>query len=137
MPPDSEADLILKKGFVVYLPVYQEGQPRGTVTERRRALRGFVVGTFKADELFAHTFGRTFHPAIDFEVYDGEDAASSSLLYDNNGVRNAGEKGDATLFAKLRRIKIADTRSGTREWALYFCQHSRKEQRATSRPSCS
>jgi signal transduction histidine kinase len=119
-PPNSEADLILKKGFVVYLPVYQEGEPKGTVTERRRALRGFVVGTFKADELFAHTFGRTFHPAIDFEVYDGEDAASSSLLYDNNGVRNAGEKGDATLFSKVRRIKIADTRSGTREWALYF-----------------
>src|SRR5918994_7631071 len=119
-PPDSEANLILRKGFVVYLPVYQEGEPRGTVTERRRALRGFVVGTFKADELFAHTFGRTFHPAIDFEVYDGEDAASSSLLYDNNGVRSAGEKGDATLFSKVRRIKVADTRSGTREWALYF-----------------
>ena len=119
-PPDSGADLILRKGYVVYLPVYQEDQPRGTVTERRRALRGFVVGTFRADELFAHTFGRTFHPAIDFEVYDGEDATSSSLLYDNNGVRNAGEKGDAALFAKLRRIKIAETRAGTREWGLYF-----------------
>jgi signal transduction histidine kinase/sensor domain CHASE-containing protein len=119
-PPDSEADLVLSKGFVVYLPVYQEGEPRGTVTERRRALRGFVVGTFKADELLAHTFGRTFRPAVDFEVYDGEDAASSSLLYDNNGVRNAGVKGDATLFSKVRRIKVADTRSGSREWALYF-----------------
>jgi signal transduction histidine kinase len=105
---------------VVYLPVYKEGEPRGTVTERRRALRGFVVGTFKADELFAHTFGRTFHPAIDFEVYDGQDAASSSLLYDNNGVRSAGENGDEALFSKVRRIKVADTRSGAREWALYF-----------------
>jgi signal transduction histidine kinase len=119
-PSHSEADLVMRKGFVVYLPVYREGEPKDTVAERRRALRGFVVGTFKADELFAHTFGRTFHPAIDFEVYDGEDAASSSLLYDNNGVRNAGEKGDATLFSEVRRIKVADTRSGTREWALYF-----------------
>src|ERR687898_276664 len=119
-PSHSEADLVLRKGFVVYLPIYQEGESRDTVAERRRTLRGFVVGTFKADELFAHTFGRTFHPAIDFEVYDGEDAASSSLLYDNNGVRSAGEKGDATLFSKVRRIKVADTRSGTREWALYF-----------------
>jgi CHASE1-domain containing sensor protein len=65
-PSHSEADLVMKKGFVVYLPVYQEGESRDTVAERRRALRGFVVGTFKADELFAHTFGRTFHPAIDF-----------------------------------------------------------------------
>ena len=26
-PPHSEADLVMKKGFVVYLPVYQEGRP--------------------------------------------------------------------------------------------------------------
>jgi signal transduction histidine kinase len=119
-PSHSEADLALRRGFVVYLPVYQEGEPKGTVAERRRALRGFIVGTFKAEELFAHTFGRTFHPAIDFEVYDGEDVASSSLLYDSHSVRSAGEKGDATLFSKVRRIKVADTRSGAREWALYF-----------------
>ena len=119
-PSHSEADLVMRKGFVVYLPVYRAGEPKDTVAERRRAFRGFVVSTFKAEELLAHTFGRTFHPAIDFEVYDGEDAASSSLLYDNNGVRNAGEKGDATLFSTVRRIKVADTRSGAREWALYF-----------------
>jgi signal transduction histidine kinase len=119
-PSHSEADLALRKGFVVYLPVYQEGEPKGTVAERRRALRGFIVGTFKAEELFAHTFGRTFHPAIDFEVYDGENVASSSLLYDNHSLSSAEEKGDATLFSKVRRIKVADTRSGAREWALYF-----------------
>jgi len=119
-PPDSAADLVLRKGFVVYLPVYQEGEPRGTVAERRRALRGFVVGTFKADELFAHTFGRTFHPAIDFEVYDTENEASSSLLYDNNGVKDAGEKGDAALFYAERRMRVIGTHSGTREWTLYF-----------------
>ena len=119
-PSHSEADLDLRKGFVVYLPVYQKGEPKDTVAERRRALRGFVVGTFKADELFAHTFGKTFHPAIDFEVYDGEDAASSSLLYDNNGVRNAGEKGDTALFSEVRGIRVADTRFGAREWGLYF-----------------
>jgi signal transduction histidine kinase len=122
----SETDLVLKKGFVVFLPVYQEdlpayqkGEPRGSVAERRRTLRGFVVGTFKAEELFAQTFGKTFHPAIDFEVYDGEDVASSSLLYDNNGVSNAGEKGNAAFF-KERRMKVAGTQSGTREWSLYF-----------------
>ena len=126
-PSGSETDLVLRKGYIVYLPVYQEdlpayreGEPRGSVAERRRTLRGFVVGIFRADELFAHTFGRTFHPAIDFEVYNGQDAASSSLLYDNNGVKNAGKKGDGALFSEKRRIKVAGTQVGTREWALYF-----------------
>jgi signal transduction histidine kinase len=131
-PSHSEADLALRKGFVVYLPVYQEGDPKGTVAERRRALRGFIVGTFKAEELFAHTFGRTFHPALDFEVYDGEDVASSSLLYDNHSMRSAGENGDATLFSKVRRIKVADTRSGAREWALYFATLSAFERETKS-----
>ena len=132
-PPYSEANLFEKKGFVVYLPVYQKDEPHHTVAERRHNLRGFVVGTFKTEELFAHTFGRTFHPAIDFEVYDGEDAASSSLLYDNNGVRSAGEKEDAALFSKVRRIKVADTRStGTGEWALYFATLPKFERGARS-----
>src|SRR5215204_6136003 len=126
-PSRSEADLALRKGYVVYLPVYQEdlpayreGEPRSSVAERRRTLRGFVVGTFRADELFAHTFGRTFHPAIDLEVYDGQDAASSSLLYDKNGVKNAGEKGDAALFSEESRINVAGTQVKTRKWDLYF-----------------
>jgi signal transduction histidine kinase len=131
-PPHSEADLVRRKGFIVYLPVYQEGESRDTVAERRRTLRGFVVGTFKADELFAHTFGRTFHPAIDFEVYDGENATSSSLLYDNNGVRSAGEKGDAALFSQERRVGVIGTRSGTREWDLYFATLPKFERGAKS-----
>ena len=58
----------------------------------------------------------TFHPAIDFEVYDGKDVASSSLLYDNNGVKSAGEKENAALFSKKtsdsNRDTIRDTRVG-------------------------
>jgi signal transduction histidine kinase len=120
-------DLALRKGYVVYLPVYEEdlpayqkGEPEGLAAERRRTLRGFVVGTFRADELFAQTFGKTFHPAIDFEVYDGENATSSSLLYNNNGVGNAGTKGNAALFSEKRLMNIAGTQAGMREWGLFF-----------------
>jgi signal transduction histidine kinase len=118
-PPDSKADLALRKGFLVYLPVYKRNEPKDTVAERRRALSGFVVGIFKADELFADTFGKTFHPAIDFEVYDGQDVASNSLLYDNNGVKTGGEKKD-TAFFEERLMKAAGIQSGKHAWALHF-----------------
>ena len=55
--PNSSADLALQPGFAVYLPVYREGEPQGTVAERRRALRGFVVGFFKWDGLLDGVFG--------------------------------------------------------------------------------
>ena len=138
-PPHFGAHPVLRKGYVVYLPVYKEdlqafqkGEPEGLVAERRRNLRGFVVGTFRADELFAHTFGRTFHPAVDFEVYDGENAASSSLLYDSNGVRNAGNKGSAALFSKVGLMKAAGVRLERREWALYFATLPAFEKRTQS-----
>ena len=129
--PDSAADLALRPGFVVYLPVYQYGEPQGTVAERQRALKGFVVGSFairalesdaaagvNADHpvgLLDGIFEGAFNPAIDFEVYDGENAASSPLLYDHDGIKRAGEKGNESLFSKESRIEVAG-----REWSLYF-----------------
>jgi signal transduction histidine kinase len=125
-PSHSKADVVRRKGFVVYLPVYQEDEPAGTVAERRRALRGFVVGTFRSDELFARAFGEIFNPAIDVEVYDGEDVASSSLLYDKNRTSNAREE-DAALFTKKSKISM-----GGRKWSLYFSTVPEFEEEAKS-----
>ena len=113
--PDAAADLALRPGFLVYLPVYEEGEPTGTVAERRRALEGFVVGAFRRDGLLDAVFGRGFDPAIDFEVYAGQDVESGDLLYDADGVERAGVDGYDQLFSEERSIAVAG-----REWRLYF-----------------
>jgi signal transduction histidine kinase len=112
---NSSADLALSPGFAVYLPVYAEGEPVESVASRRRALEGFVVGYFRRDGLLDDVFGSGFDPAIDFEVYDGADVASSSLLYDEDGVERAGEAGYDPLFSEKSRFGLAG-----REWSLYF-----------------
>ncbi|MDP8946437.1 MAG: CHASE domain-containing protein, partial [Actinomycetota bacterium] len=112
---NSSADLALSPGFAVYLPVYAEGEPVESVAGRRRALRGFVVGYFRRDGLLDDVFGSGFDPAIDFEVYDGADVESSSLLYDEDGVERAGEEGYDPLFSEKSRFGVAG-----REWSLYF-----------------
>jgi serine phosphatase RsbU (regulator of sigma subunit)/CHASE1-domain containing sensor protein len=114
-PPNSSADLALETGFVVYLPVYKEGELQGTVAERRRALQGFVVGSFVSDELLDGIFRGSFNPAIDFEVYDGKDTASSPPLYDRDGIKRAGERGPEPLFSKKSHVEVAG-----HEWGLYF-----------------
>jgi signal transduction histidine kinase len=113
--PNSVADLALRPGFFVYLPVYREGEPQRTVADRRRALEGFVVGALRRDGLFDDVFGGAFDPAIDFEVYDGGKLGSSSLLYDKDGVRRAGEEGYDPLFAEKGQTRVAG-----RDWTLYF-----------------
>ena len=114
-PEGSSADLALSPGFAVYLPVYAEGEPVETVAARRDALRGFVVGYFRRDGLLDDVFGGGFAPAIDFEVYDGADVESSSLLYDEDGVQRAGEEEYDPLFSEKSRTGVAG-----REWSLYF-----------------
>ena len=126
-PAGHAADLALRSGFVVYLPIYEEGAPLGTIQERRRALRGYVVGSFKSDELLDEVFRGSFHPLIDFEVYDGEDVLSSPLLYDSDGILRARESGPDTLLSKEDRIEVAG-----REWSLYFATLPRFEEGAQS-----
>ena len=112
---NSSADLALSPGFAVYLPVYAEGEPVESVAARRRALEGFVVGYFRRDGLLDDVFGSGFDPAIDFELYDGADVASSSLIYDEDGVERAVEEGYDPLFSEKNRFGVAG-----REWSLYF-----------------
>jgi signal transduction histidine kinase len=113
--PNSSADLALRQGFAVYLPVYREGESQGTVAERRRALRGFVVGFFRWDGLLDGVFGGGFDPAIDFELYDSQDEASSQPLYNSDRIRRSPNNGNDPLFSEESRMEVAG-----REWSLYF-----------------
>ena len=126
-PEGADIDLARLQGFVVYLPVYEVGEPAETVAERRRALRGFVVGAFRRDGLLEALVGGSFDPAIDFEVYDGPDVESSELLYDADGIKRAGARGYDQLFSRERRIEVAG-----RDWSLYFATLPRFERDAQS-----
>ena len=123
----------LSPGFAVYLPVYAEGEPVERVAARRRVLQGFVVGYFRQDGLLDDVFGSGFDPAIDFELYDGADVASSSLLYDEDGVERAGEEG-SILSSPRRTASGWPGESGA--CTSPRCRDSRRVPRATCRPSC-
>ena len=84
----------------MYLPVNGAEEETGTVDQRRQALEGFVVGYFRRDGLLDDVFGGGFEPAIDFEVYDGGEVASSALLYDYDGVERASDEGYEPMFPR-------------------------------------
>ena len=62
--------------------------------------------------------------AIDVEVYDGEDVASSSLLYDKNARATPGREDAA--FTKKSKISMG------RKWSLYFSTVPEFEEEAKS-----
>lgn len=55
-------------GFLVYVPVYQDGSTPPTVEERRAQLEGFAYSPFRSRDLFDRIFGETMIEA-DFQIY--------------------------------------------------------------------
>ncbi|HVF03108.1 MAG TPA: CHASE domain-containing protein [Rubrobacteraceae bacterium] len=88
---NSGASLALVPGIVMYLPIYKEGEPAGTLDERRSSLDGFIVCYLTANKLFQDIFEEPYKPEIDFEVYDGAELTPGNLIYNDDAVLRAGE----------------------------------------------
>jgi len=94
---DSDAGVELR----MFVPVYRSGAPVGDVDERRRALIGWVFGTFRPSDLMqgipvVHLpqQGRPFR----FAIYDGDRISDTRLLYDTrSGERFSSRAGRLSL----------------------------------------
>jgi signal transduction histidine kinase len=65
----------------VYWPVYRRGKPRGTVEERREALRGFVGADFDMPRLIEPFLGPLGEIGIDVVLRDQEAPSGERALY--------------------------------------------------------
>jgi signal transduction histidine kinase len=68
-------------GFLLYVPVYENGVIPATLSGRRSALLGFVYSPFRAHDLFDGIFGSEQHPRVSFSVYDGLGVDPDRLLH--------------------------------------------------------
>ncbi len=78
----QETERDIQPGFLMYLPVYRQGSATDTPETRRAAILGFVYAPFRAHDLFKWLHGQHTQD-IDFELYDGEEAAPDHLLFDS------------------------------------------------------
>jgi two-component system sensor histidine kinase/response regulator len=77
--------LVQEKGdrfaFLVFAPVYERNISPDTVEERRRHLRGFVAGAFRAGDLVVGTIARTAPRGLPTMLMDLSAPQESRLLY--------------------------------------------------------
>lgn len=78
----QETDKDIQYGFLMYYPLYRRGAPVATLEQRRQALLGFVYSAFRMGDLMYGILGAN-QGSIDFEIYDGAEAAADKLLYNN------------------------------------------------------
>jgi signal transduction histidine kinase len=72
-------DGIAPDSVILYVPVYRNGAPTGSVEERRRALFGFVFSPLRAGMLLEQAVAST--QPITFEVYDGVQPLAERLIH--------------------------------------------------------
>jgi signal transduction histidine kinase len=92
--------------FMILAPVYRLRAPVDTVAERRAALLGFVFSPFSASRFLEQIVAETA-ASVTFEVYDGPDPGTASLLGNPIG----RTEGNTDAYART-------VRGAGREWLL-------------------
>ncbi|MBC7742796.1 MAG: CHASE domain-containing protein [Bdellovibrionaceae bacterium] len=95
----QEAGEEIQPGFLMFLPIYKEGANADTVDNRRLALTGFLGIPVRAHDFFKIIF-KDQNPLVDFEVYDGSQITTDSLLYDFDGKPYATHR-------EIRKLELA------------------------------
>ncbi|AHM58879.1 multi-sensor signal transduction histidine kinase [Flammeovirgaceae bacterium 311] len=103
----QETDVAIQKGFLLYLPLYQQEQPVQTSRQRRSALKGFIFAPFRVKDLIRAIFSNRFTD-LDVEIYDGPIIQDELLLFDSNSLND----GKSDLF-RIRPIHVA-----TQTWQM-------------------
>jgi len=67
-------------GFVMYLPIFEAGQPQDTVEQRREHVLGWVYAAFRMRDVLASLYGDQ-PPGLYLSIYDGTRPSAESLLY--------------------------------------------------------
>jgi PAS domain S-box-containing protein len=98
-------------GMLIFKPVYDQGQPHGSVDERRNNLKGFVVGAFVLPDLIAGSLRRLEDNDLDLFITDDESPQHTRLLYDSRTADHK-EGGQALAsraqnFQWQQRIEVA------------------------------
>jgi PAS domain S-box-containing protein len=74
-------DSRLKKGVLVFLPVYTQGVDPQTVEERRKNLRGFVVGVYNVEEFLKQSWSKLPAEGLACLIEDFDRSGPDRILY--------------------------------------------------------
>ena len=114
----QETDKNIQAGTLLFLPVYKNGMPHGTLAERRAALIGFIYSPFRMDNLMHGILGSgkaDIRTDIDVEILDGTQLSPDALLYDDDAILHAIDANHISLFKHSSNISVQGN-----TWTLYF-----------------
>jgi len=108
-------------GFLLLLPLYGKGDRPETPADRQRALQGWLFAAIRIDELM-DGIARVTEDQVDFDVFDGESATMSSLIYDSDQhlIAHRGELVTDADYADRRFHTLTPLSIYGRQWTLWI-----------------
>jgi len=97
-------------GFLLLLPVYHGNSSITTVTERRKALQGWVYAPFVGKHIFQSILTTT-KPEISFKIYDSK-VGPENYIYGSSSPEN---RHSITLFTRIHQFHYAG-----RDWQIVW-----------------
>ncbi|HEV7816795.1 MAG TPA: CHASE domain-containing protein, partial [Janthinobacterium sp.] len=73
---------VVQFGFLIVLPVYDNGLPHDTLAQRRAAIRGWVYAPFRTGDFMAG-LGSEQAARMDVEIYDGDRVSEEARMFDS------------------------------------------------------
>jgi signal transduction histidine kinase len=107
----QETEVDVQAGFLMYVPVYENGKPIETVEQRRDAFVGFVYAPFRMNDFMAGLLGASAQD-ITFVICD-TNPDPQNLMYDLTEIRGIT---DNQIDASLSDTVTIDTNH--RKWVL-------------------
>lgn len=109
----QETEQDVQVGFLMMVPVYENGAPAQTTEERRQSIEGFIYAPFRMNDLMQGIMGSTVRD-VTFAIYDGE-PSGETLMFDLASVNDISVSETGSSFTKTVLMEI-----GGRMWTLEF-----------------
>jgi PAS domain S-box-containing protein len=109
-----EIEQDVQVGFLMYVPVYTNGMPHDSAEDRQAALQGYVYSPFRIKNLIQEIFPEPLDD-IDFEIFDGVEVSSSTLMYDSDESGRGLDEESEPMFFDYKTIDLYG-----HQWTLYF-----------------
>ncbi len=121
LPDALKAGLADQYGFLVFEPVYRSGAKTDTVGDRRRALKGFILGVYRTGDIVERSVSYLKPEAIDIILYASSNRDKDHFLYHHQS--RLHEKGPGEESAAAGEASFEYTREmavAGQNWLIVF-----------------
>ncbi|PLK49619.1 CHASE domain-containing protein [Uliginosibacterium sp. TH139] len=103
-----------RPSVMMFAPVYLSGVPLESLSERRRAIRGFMFTAFRVAELMEGIFGHQENRLLHLQLFDGADTRPAHLLYASDSAK------ELALAARNDLVIQVQLELPGRQWQAVF-----------------